>query len=208
MPISDKHKVIFLHIPKTGGTSIEKFLDIKPSASTFYSQYLPLSISVAAPQHLPYADLKAKLPVDKWVTYYKFAIVRNPWERLLSTYKWKSRGCKTFEEFVFFVDLLFKKYKPADLHYYSDYQRNWCSHLLPQSMYIGDDVHVYRFEHFNEIVDDLKQRLGLGEEIKKVNGSDHDHYSHYYTKKLRETVARIYADDIERFGYEFEVQYF
>ena len=75
-------------------------------------------------------------------------------------------------------------------------------------MYIGDDVHVYRFEHFNEIVDDLKQRLGLGEEIKKVNGSDHDHYSHYYTKKLRETVARIYADDIERFGYEFEVQYF
>ena len=38
MPISDRHRVVFLHNPKAAGSSIEMALDIKPSEAALLSK--------------------------------------------------------------------------------------------------------------------------------------------------------------------------
>ena len=76
MPVSDKYKCILLHVPKTGGSSIEKLI----SPITFFNpKYSPNE--KYTPQHLTYSELRAKLPDEKWQTYFKFAFVRNPWDK-------------------------------------------------------------------------------------------------------------------------------
>jgi hypothetical protein len=40
--------------------------------------------------------------------------------------------------------------------------------------------------------------------LKRLNKSDHVHYSHYYNDEARDRAAEVYADDIEHFGYTFK----
>ena len=70
--ISDKHKIIFIHIPRTSGTSIESAFD--------------LNMDKEGDKHLRASEIKKKTGSDKWNSYFKFSIVRNPWERFASMY--------------------------------------------------------------------------------------------------------------------------
>lgn len=70
MNISHKHKCIFFHVPKTGGSSIEA-----------------LPMWDAWTGHFPRAaELGQSLGPAQWENYFKFAFVRNPWDRLVSLY--------------------------------------------------------------------------------------------------------------------------
>lgn len=203
MPISDKYKVVFLHNPKTGGSSIEALLEIPKDSEYLLNRYYG-NTSKPVPQHFTYNQLRIIIPREKFNSYFKFTYVRNPWDRLLSTYAWHNRGFETFEEFVNFVDELYQKYTPETIYNYPNYQEKYCSHLLPQYVYTGPDVHVYRFENFNPETQNLLYRLDIQKSIPKDNASNHQHYSKYYNDKTRDIVAKIYAEDIKRFGYTFE----
>ena len=74
MILKDK-KIIFIHIPRTGGTSIEKYFDFKFSADW----------SPETAQHLTMEEYNEHYDLDK---YFKFTTVRNPWDRLMSWYLW------------------------------------------------------------------------------------------------------------------------
>lgn len=69
MSYSDKHKLFFVHIPKNGGTTIEKNLGLK------------------SPGHQTWEFL-SKRNIRKWEDYHKFAVVRDPIERFISNYKY------------------------------------------------------------------------------------------------------------------------
>ncbi len=73
--ISDRHKFIFVHINKTGGTSIEKIFE--PDADRKDVRY----------KHASAAYYRRKFPIRFW-RYFKFAFVRNPWDWLVSRYHW------------------------------------------------------------------------------------------------------------------------
>jgi len=202
MPISDTYKVIFLHNPKSGGSSIEALINFGFGTNSLLSNYG--NTHKPALQHLIYSQLKIIIPNNKFNSYFKFTYVRNPWDRLVSTYFWSNRGFNTFEAFVNFVDELYRTYTLDTIYKYPNYQKMFCSHLLPQYLYTGPDVHIYRFENFNADTQDLLNRLGIKKPIPKHNASNHQHYSKYYNDRTRDIVAKIYAEDIKRFGYTFE----
>ena len=89
MPVSDKYKCIYFHNAKAGGSSIEQL--IRPI--TYYNDKYDAKVRYA-PQHLPCEELKKLIPPEKWRDYFKFTVIRNPWDRALSDYFWNNRGFK------------------------------------------------------------------------------------------------------------------
>jgi chondroitin 4-sulfotransferase 11 len=204
MPISDKYKVIFLHIPKTGGSSIEQLLDIKESAENLLNRTKPGDGMMSEPQHRTYDQLKQIVPATKFRTYTKFAFVRNPWDRLVSAYHYDKRGFKQFDDFVKFVHHLYQTYNDKTIFSYPKFNTYRCSHLLPQYLFIGPDVTVYRFERFNQECRRIIYQLNIKKLIPQKNSTQHRHYSRYYNSVTQNMVAQIYSRDIELFNYTFE----
>src|SRR4051812_39230730 len=69
--ISHEHRCIFVHIPKTAGNSVNRVFGI------------------GWQDHKDLQRYHAELPAELFATYFKFAIVRNPWDRLLSDYNYQ-----------------------------------------------------------------------------------------------------------------------
>src|SRR5581483_8183320 len=96
--INHKHKFIFIHINRTGGTSWERSFNIK-----------------SGHDHDLAVQIKKNVSKKVWNTYYKFAIVRNPWDRYLSIYKnrrtnqGRFKRYKTFKSWIFSLYNRFKK---------------------------------------------------------------------------------------------------
>ncbi len=102
MIISHEHKFIFVKTRKTAGSSIEHFL----------SKYLgPRDICTGsdidgtprlnAPHrkgHIHWRWIAKNYPTE-WRTYYKFAVERNPWDKMISYYYWHTDGTVNFEDF-------------------------------------------------------------------------------------------------------------
>ncbi|GGA13492.1 sulfotransferase family 2 domain-containing protein [Okeania sp. KiyG1] len=77
MLISHKHKFIFVHVQKTAGQSVTETLKKNvPDLEKLVTQH----------KHGSAITGRDILGVDKWNEYYKFAFVRNPWDRLVSWY--------------------------------------------------------------------------------------------------------------------------
>lgn len=66
---------------------------------------------------------------------------------------------------------------------------------------------IGRFETFEEDLRTIMTKLGIQDkEIPHRNASQHEHYSKYYTPRTRDIIARKYKQDIEAFGYQFEMR--
>ena len=110
MPISHKHKVLFLHAPKNAGSSIEEALGIEKSPQALLSHKYTAD-SIYALQHLPYSQLRKTVPTTVWSTYTKVCVVRNPWDRMVSDWRWRRKnglplGQLSFGDFVRCVQMV------------------------------------------------------------------------------------------------------
>lgn len=203
MPISDKYKVIFLHTPKTGGGTIEQILDIQPSKQSLLIPLKPQDGQAMEPQHMTYNQLRNVIPKQKFESYIKFTFVRNPWDRLVSTYHFDTRGFKLFTDFVEYVYRLFQIYNDKTIFEYPNFNTYRCSHLIPQYLFTGPGVTVYRYEKFNQTCLQIMQLFNIHQTIPQVHSTQHRHYSYYYNQRTQELVAKIYSEDIRRFNYTF-----
>lgn len=204
MPISDKYKVIFLHNPKTGGLSICDLLEFQVGFECLVNLYD--DNCKPAYQHLTYNQLKIIIPPIKFNSYFKFTFVRNPWDKLVSTYYWNNRGFTTFTDFIYFIYNIFKNYTKPDIYNilnHPDFRSKFLSHILPQYLYTGPDVKIYRYENFEFEVKQLIQKYNINKNLPKDNVSKHNHYRYYYNETTKNLVQKIYAKDIELFGYVF-----
>lgn len=225
--ISHNHECIFVHVPKTGGQSVETvFLELHGLTWATREPLLmrPNPDPAKGPAHL--AHLKAREYVDlgyvdaaTFDRYFKFSFVRNPWDRLVSEYRYLRLDGKT--PFSFFVNESLAKTDE-----YSDIAR----HVCPQIDFLTDAQgklivdFVGRFETFADDFDVVARRLGLGgvalphqnasrgrtpSRLRRLfagtGGKDKRRpYQHYYDDELRDRVTGFYSRDIERFGYSFE----
>ena len=88
MPYINKHRLIFIHIPKTGGTSVEEYFGIRwPLDGTILRSHDIHTFDGINyfPQHFT-SDIIKKHDPEKWSKYKKFTIVRNPYTKILSEY--------------------------------------------------------------------------------------------------------------------------
>jgi len=194
MPYNDHLKTVFLHIPKTGGTTVKRLLGIRQ----FNSENPEV---IPSPQHLTCALLRTEMGCEKYDSYFKFTFVRNPWSRLVSEYFWrqsvpKRRLAMSFPEFTEYA---------AGIAISGRFcERRFDDHFIPQIEYTRDVNRIYRFEQFAQGVMSAASLLGLDiEEVPEKPARRHDNYWEYYDAASRARVARVYQDDIDAFGYEF-----
>ena len=90
--ISHEKKCIFIHIPKCGGTSIEDVIWPKDRGRTDEDLWMGFvtrfenKYQTGGLQHLLAWQVREEVGCDVFSAYYKFAFVRNPWDRIVSQY--------------------------------------------------------------------------------------------------------------------------
>lgn len=212
MPISTQYPCLFIHIPKTGGTSIETALQMFFSwkmenqqqlfgliqspilvQQNFLSNYL---------QHLTATEIYALRP--EITDLFSFTFVRNPWDKMVSIYsnidpnlvfEARKQGIElrgiSFTEFI---------QRTAQIQHI---------HLLPQHKFILNPENklqvnfVGRFETLATDFKKLCQYLNIQLDLVHKNSSTHNSYRQYYTENTRKIIAQRYQTDIEWFKYQF-----
>lgn len=229
--ISHDKKCIFIHIPKAAGTSvISHFPDMSRTGKKTENE-LPFHSSEKfdpPPPHLRASDFVKYGYVTKDIfdLYFKFSFVRNPWDRIVSEYKYR-RHASRYD----FKTYLFKHFpRPG----WSD---EYC-HVIPQYDFLYDDDGVClvdfigRFESVQDGFNVVCEKLGLPEimlvhknkslsffrrdnnlyqVLKTIKDSlsinqrrnIFSRYTEYYDDESIAWVARIYERDVSVFGYEF-----
>lgn len=211
MPIIDKYKTIFIHIPKTAGTSIERTLidyslnykgDLKNWYGKVQGYELDHSTLKFMKQHCRYYN----------ESYLKFCVVRNPYERLVSEYhyckRYFSRFIKhtnTFREFVLFLRDHFQYVLDNE-----EKRHFQISHYLPQHKFTHINGEcamdfVIKYETLSQDWTQLCQKLNINIDLLKVdqNSSKHTYnYLDYYDDELKNIVYDLYKEDFIIFQYE------
>lgn len=199
MPLSRRLRAIFIHVPKTGGSSIEKALDLyppdDPGGHKLNTSYLFGSCDRGHLQHTPYAELLVQgLIPDECRDYFKFAFVRNPWDRVVSEFFYAQSYQRHADiDFAAFVRDVVPVRSQHDQHY------------LPQVRFCDGLDFVGRFERLQQDFDIVCDRLSIPHKtLPHVRKREHLYYPDYYTTETREIISHVYQQDIETFGYTFE----
>ena len=209
MRVSDAHRALFVHVPKTGGSTVDLIFDEEVDDARRVA---------GANRHLGYRKLLGLEP--GLADYWSCGFVRNPWARMVSwwamtvdMYERAERGHQR------------ASYKLANLQHVwgplGNYRHDFPTFVLegtanvkrlrvPQLRRLqapghGEVDFIGRVENFLHDVNVVRERLGLDpvEELPRRNRSTHGHYSDYYDDRSRARVAEVYAPDIEAFGYTF-----
>lgn len=215
MPISHDYMCIFVHIPKCAGTSIEaalgmhgdlNFIGVQPYLDQIVNKSTLFGKGV---QHLTAEELETLLGADVFNKYFKFAVVRNPWDRFISYVSWRGRKMgekKWFDKFPL---------SKADVDE-AVCELSKCSaepsvvHLRPQYKFIMNDQYqskvdfIYKFERISDDWRYICNKLGVICHLPKRMQSCHGHYSKYLSDDQVCIIGDYFQKDIELFGYEFE----
>lgn len=190
----DENKCIFIHITKTAGTSVAKSL----------FGYLPY--------HYKAIDYRVIYGRKTFEQYFKFAFVRNPWDRLYSAFRYLKTGGWNHE------DKEWSKKNLSTFDNFTDFVKQWLNkdniqqhlHFIPQHQFICDgkgNIIIDYLAYFETINDDfhkIAERLNINASIGHHNASPPDSYKEAYTEETRKIVANIYEKDIALFGYKFD----
>lgn len=192
----DRHKCIFIHVPKAAGTSV---------AQSMFGHLV---------SHRPAYDYFIDNP-RKFREYYKFTFVRNPWDRLVSAYHYLKAGG---------MDERDEAWAQAHLSSYATFEEfvyNWVNHenirkknhFRPQIEFLNDGIpgsrrimvdFVGRVERIDEDLGRVAHVLDMNVRLSRTNTSSRVAYQTYYSGEMEKIIRNVYADDIEVFGYTFD----
>lgn len=202
MPISHKHKSIFVHIPKCAGSTVEKTLEIYGSDNKGNNNILDKDILFGHNvQHYTYDEIMKN--VDKDVSdYFSFSFIRNPWDRMVSEFFWRKPWDQEIKNHSF-SDFI-ERICDFDLNH-----PEMCPHFIEQYKFILDKNgnklvdFIGRTENFNKDFGYIIKKLGIKDYL-SVNKTVHKNYTSYYNKKTRQMIFNKYKKDIQYFDYKFQ----
>ena len=215
----NKKNVIFIHVPKTGGGSVENVLlgnyfkdfndesfDLKKEREKIHS------IDKKWAQHFTLNETASSRNITDLSSYFKFAFVRNPWDRMVSEYLYvkKNSGCgcrgnirripRTFNEYIL-----------------KNFKCSWRNHVAPQWQFVCNSEKkisvdfLGRFENFEEDLKKVFRTLEIDQDYKiptvnqtqKIKQKILKPYWLYYDKQTKEIVEDKFQQDIRMFNYQF-----
>jgi hypothetical protein len=199
MPICLKHKLVFLHIPKTAGTSIEKALKIQSPECLYV--HGRTETSPVCPQHMFFSEIVKECPfVQK---YTAFTVVRNPFDRFVSEFLY-------YKEIVWaeeYYGLSFDEFVHVAVNLPTEKRRHvFDGHLEPQYLYLDYNlpIHLFKFENLSPLETWLSEKtsmpIKLGHELKNTT---RQHYTEYYSTDTIEKISKLYEKDLRFFDYTF-----
>jgi len=205
MPVCRKKKIIFIHIPKNAGESVEVALNIYNGDKVENIFGIDNSIVL---QHLTASQLKnLYFNSHEWNNYFKFAIVRNPWSKAVSEYNWYLRyGPKI--QFFEWVNTLKNR-----IIINNSININEFGHNIEQYKFIysdnGDlliDKIIY-FENLNNEFNDLCLNKKWSYKLPHKTSTKsffNINYQEYYDVDSLKIISEIYKKDIKLFNYSEE----
>lgn len=201
--IIHKYKIIFLHIPKTAGFSIEKFFDNNKRNHLIFDSEIVWGLKDGKyTQHFEYKKIKeyyqGKENIDN---YFKFTFVRNTWDRLLSAYSYLNPNPKKED----FCEYLRKKCKAL-----VSGELGECDHYNSQIRYIYNDGEEFldfigKFENIQEDFKKLCEKISVDyKKLPLLNFSSRKkEYKEYYNEETLNLVKEVYKKEIEYFDYKY-----
>lgn len=209
--ISDSSRVVFVHVQKTAGSTIDRALQDNLS---------DIREIKGLGRHTRLRQILAAEP--QLNDYFIFGFVRNPWERMVSWHEMIRRMAEAAQQenkYASHVQRRLEKNtfwaEAAEMH--PDFESfvlqgpdKFPRLKVPQINYLtakGREAdYIGRQENFDADFKAICERIGLPpfEPIpRNVDKSERPHYREYYTDEMRDKIAENFAPDLERFGYEF-----
>lgn len=144
--------------------------------------------------------------------YFRFVFVRNPWDRVVSTFAFMQQDhifCSTLKKdvhqginksmgFESFVNILTETEDETCNPHIRSQHCELPNHLDPPAHFIG------KFENLDSDWQLLRQLYGFPLININRRKSVHQHYSEYYTERTRTLIRTRYSEDVKRFGYSFK----
>lgn len=193
MAVCLDNKIIFIHIYKTGGDSIRKALKEIGACREIEHKHCTIDEVIGSLQENQQKHATAD-QIKNDIFYnscYKFTLVRNPFDWLVSLWAFILQRKHPLNEilpkdFTKFIHFWAENMQPGQ-----KYQHNHQHH------FINDDIHVFKLEEINKIYPSFLPKVTL------TNTSKHKHYREHYTAETKAIVSRILKKDIQKFGYKF-----
>lgn len=191
-----EQKVIFIHVPKTGGTSVSHAL---------YGRSLG---------HLKSCDIKRWCPKE-FEDLFKFGFTRNPWDRAVSAYRFARKGSTETAGIK-----NFKQYQTPDFQDFETFVNEWLSSkdlskvdyvFQPQYPFILDDEDqilldfVGKLETIDKDIEKISTHTKRELQVPVLNRvtAPGSYKSYYNNRHLINKVGDIYNKDTERFNYDY-----
>jgi len=202
--LSIKKNFLFIHLPKTGGNSIQSALfpyseDKKVLLNSLHDGVDRFDIRsplAGIRKHSKLKEFRDRLDAAQFDELFKFTCVRNPWERCVSFFFSPHRGGVKWSPAAF-EDFVRTTVEPAQVFL----------QLHDDDVDPFDNVDaVIRFENIAGDFREVCDRIGIEcPPLGRLNESNRrDHREYYRDDKMIGYVAEKFALEIKRFGYEFE----
>jgi len=191
----DDTKSIFIHIPKCAGVSITNLLygNLAGGHTTFDDYSL-----IFSPREIKH--------------YFKFTVVRNPWDRVVSAYHFLAKGGMNDDD---------KQWAEENISDYKDFKsfvKGWLSaenilkyhHFRPQHSYFTalheklEVDYIAFLENLHNDFEVIREMVDSSAILEQKNKSNHNDYKDYYDEETKMIVANVYAKDISLLGYNFD----
>ncbi len=232
MLVSHRKKFIYLKTVKTASTSVESFFepDCMPAGTWHLDVFRPETVSADGIvgyrgvkqrkwfglrrrrwfDHMPAKLVKRQLPADVWDSYFKFCVIRNPFEKVVSAFhffQWmETRGLHKMSVGPAVSEIeRFRQWVAVDV----GKKRT----ILDRACYtIGDEVCVdyfIRYENLQHDVDEVSKRLEIetGERelpnLVSRQRASQSPIAEYYDPATRKIVEQVFDFELRYFDYQF-----
>jgi hypothetical protein len=218
MLLSNRYRFLFVHIAKTGGTSVRAaFSRLRWKDPMYYLVWPCHRLSHLAghrtatkfPRHARVIAAREMLPEEYFASLFKFAFVRNPWDLQVSSFHHirRERPHLLGEHDAFEAFLRWKLDPERPYQYHID------TSVQLQTDYLVDlhgRIIVDYIGHYERLAEDFAEvcaRVGVSHlslpHERRAADREKD-YRQYYSDETAELVARHFARDIELLGYRFD----
>jgi len=209
MLISDSHEFIFLRMRKVASTSMKAVLSplciprpagrIAHLKSRAWLEWNYHNYVFRA--HDDIRAAKRRMPAEKFMRYFKFAFVRNPWDRLVSEYEFllkrPSHGrhtrVKKLDGFKQFIQMQIPRGDAYQTNMLCDRDGNLLMDFVGKIEGLQSDWYI------------VSERIGIPQQALPLsNVTRHRHFQDYYDDESRQLVAHHWNREIELFEYRFD----
>jgi len=176
-----KEKTLFVHIPKTGGTSILNKIDQSMWKKVIYAG------------HDPFFILESNNNLENT---FSFCVVRNPYRRTFSYFNHFKRENNIDCSYIEFLKILKRK----------DYYKKTPMIVYPQSFYVYNSKgeisidKIYRYENFGKIEEDFDIQF---ENLNSGNYTQKDYSDAYENEECVSIIQELFSVDFINFKYDW-----
>ena len=196
----------FAHIPKCGGTSVETYFNqlgasVAFSDGKFVSHPAIIPWNISSPQHIDAGSLSRLFPNTFFD--FAFAVVRNPYSRFLSAFKFQVFRERKIDKSIDINDFINNDLEAAamGIGLYDNHFKSQSSFLLPQLSY-----EFFKLENglrpVKKYIDANFLGVPVDMRINKKNQGVKPNHKFVMSEQSKNTIRHIYKHDFEKFQYD------